>query len=111
MAEQVGQQLQIQGRAQHHQRPGAQCGHPGLHHREQQESEAQHRDQVAVLRNDRLIDHPLHEERREDGKDLQHQRQHQDLRQRGCEARQAADQRAQADALALGARRELRGRR
>ena len=106
VAEQVRQQLQVERAAQHHQHPCAQPCHAGLQQCQQQEADSQHADQIPVLRDQRLVDHPLHVERAEDREHLQHQRQHQHLREAAGQARQLAHQDAQRHTAALVGRRE-----
>ena len=92
MSKQVRHQLQIHRRAQHHEQPGAQRGDPRLHQRKQQEADAQHRDQVTVLRDQGVVDDPLHVKRSDQRKHLQRHRQQQHLHQCTTEARRATDQ-------------------
>ena len=108
MAEEVGDELQVEAGAQHHQHPAAQCGDPDLQQREQQEAHAQHGDQVAVGGDEGVVHHPLHVERADEEQQLQHQRQRQHLRECTGKAGQAPDEGAQAQRGALRLRLEAR---
>ena len=70
----------------------AQQADADLQQQRQAKAQAQHRQQVAVGRNQHLVHHPLHEERGQDHEHLQGQRQRQDLAQRRPQAANGAGQ-------------------
>ena len=86
MGEHIAHPLQPQPRGQHHHRPAAQQADADLQQQRQAKAQAQHRQQVAVGRNQHLVHHPLHEERGQDHEHLQGDGQCQDLAQRRPQA-------------------------
>jgi len=84
---------------------------PTLDQREQQEPNAQHRDQIVILRNHTFVDHELHEKRSQNGEQLERSGHRQDLRHRSLDAVHASKQVEHRDLLPLLARAKAACRR
>ena len=104
--EHVAQPLQVECARQVEHSPGPQRAGSDLDDHQQTETDHQREQQVAVRAEQRAIDHPLQEERRQQHEDLERQRKHEHLGQRTLQAAHRAEQLPQTDVLALGARLE-----
>ena len=88
-------------------RPRTQRAGADLDHDEERKSDPEGREQAAVGALKHTIDHPLHEERREQREHFQRQRQREDLRQRAPQPGDTPEHLAQAQRLALDAAPEV----
>src|SRR3569623_2105700 len=107
VTKEIADELQVGLRAEHHQHPAAQRRHRDLYQREHQKTRREHDDEIAILRDQRVVHHELHEPRTHDTEDLEHQGEQQDLGDRAPHPARPAEQCAQRDAAPLAARREL----
>ncbi len=103
VAEQVGAALHLERRAEHDDDPAAHRRDDDAQQHQQAKAERQHEQQVAVGRDQRMVDHPLHEQRAHDREHLDRQRQQEQLAERPPQADHVAEHRTHAHA-----RRRLR---
>ena len=89
-----------------HQQPRAHQRRALLQQHQQPEADGQRGEQLGVARDHHMVQHPLHEQGRDQAKHLQRQRQQQHLAQRRPEARDLADQLRQAHPGLVFFRRE-----
>nr|GEU28405.1 hypothetical protein [Tanacetum cinerariifolium] len=106
----IGAPLDIESGPHVHDDPGTHRANRLLQQHEHSEAYGQRGQQVAVGRHDHVIDHPLQKKRPDQGKDLERQRQHQDLGKRPCQSRDASHQTAQLDTRDLIAGLKTRAR-
>ncbi|BDT56838.1 hypothetical protein MasN3_03320 [Massilia varians] len=111
VGEGIAQPLQVQAGGEHRGDPGAHGADRGLQQYQQQETAAQHRDQVAVRGQQSLVHDPLHVERCDQGAHLQSQAEREQLEQAAAQADHASHQGEQGELLALFLGLELCARR
>ena len=90
--EHVREPLLVQPRRERQHRPAPQRGGRGLEQHQAAEAQAQHQQQVAVAGDEHVVDHPLQQEGVQQHESLEHQREHEDLRERALQAADGAQQ-------------------
>jgi hypothetical protein len=103
--------LQVERRTQIQDDPRSQRGDSHLDHGQQQESDPEDGEQVAIGRHHRAVDGPLHVEGTHDRDGLQREREDEHLGERSLQARHRPEEVAQPHGTALVRLPKFRGRR